>query len=174
MKNLYIILLAALLTVSLGPNLAGAMQGAQHGDTHGTEHGTEHGTDHGTEHGGDHGAGHDNGHGGTYKHMATVDDIQAEFQVMSLASMDMSDPDGNTHHVMATFAKGNDKITKMVGKVKLIAPSGKEQTSELKDYGGGNFAANFLIDEDGKWGVICLFKDVDGQHTVKFWYPHTE
>jgi len=166
MKNLYTILLAVLLTVSLGPNLAGAMQGAQHGDTHGSEHSTEHGM----EHGGDHGA----GHGGTYKHMATVDDIQAEFQVMSLASMNMSDPDGNTHHVMATFAKGDDKITKMVGKVKLIAPSGKEQISELKDYGGGNFAANFLIDEDGKWGVICLFKDADGQHTVKFWYPHTE
>ena len=44
--------------------------------------------------------------------------------------------------------------------------------ANLKDYGGGIFAANFTIDEPGKWGVICLFKEDKGPQTVKFWYPH--
>lgn len=108
----------------------------------------------------------------SFKYSAMVDDIHAEFQVMDLASMHMTDPDGKTHHVMATFMSNNEKITKAVGKLKLIAPSGKEQIADMKDFGGGNFAANFTIDESGKWGVICLFKDDAGQHTVKFWYEH--
>lgn len=109
---------------------------------------------------------------GHFKHAEMVDGIHAEFQIMSLASMNMKDPDGKTHHVMATFLKDSNKVEKAVGKVKLIAPSGKEQVTALKDYGGGNFAANFNIDEMGKWGVICLFKDGEGKHTVKFWYDH--
>jgi len=52
--------------------------------------------------------------------------------------------------------------------------SGKEQLAGLKDFGGGVYAANFTIDEPGKWGVISLFKNGEGQHTVKFWYPHTD
>ncbi len=110
--------------------------------------------------------------GGTFKHMAMVDGIHAEFQVMDLASMNMTDPDGKTHHVMATFSKNSEKIKQAVGKIKLIAPSGKEQIETLKDYGNGIFAANFKIDEAGKWGVICLFKDSKGTHTAKFWYKH--
>lgn len=110
----------------------------------------------------------------SYMHAEMIDDIHAEFQIMDLASMQMTDPEGKTHHIMATFMKSDAKITSAVGKVKLIAPSGKEQIGDLKDYGGGSFAANFTIDEPGKWGVICLFKDESGQHTVKFWYPHPE
>ncbi|MGW8195389.1 MAG: hypothetical protein ACWGOX_14115 [Desulforhopalus sp.] len=110
--------------------------------------------------------------GGTFKHAEMVDGIHAEFQVMDLASMNMSDPEGRSHHVMVSFVKNDSKIEKAVGKVKLIAPSGKEQTADLQDFGNGVFAANFTIDEPGKWGVICLFKDNDGKHTVKFWYPH--
>ena len=93
------------------------------------------------------------------------------FMIM-MSIMNMKDPDGKTHHVMATFMRGDEKIEKAAGKVKLIAPSGKEQIADLKDYGGGNFAANFTIDEAGKWGVICLFKEDKGKHTVKFWYEH--
>lgn len=110
--------------------------------------------------------------GGTFKHAVMVDGIHAEFQVMDLASMNMKDPEGRTHHVMASFLKDNEKIEKAAGKVKLIAPSGKEQTATLEDFGSGVFAANFTIDEQGKWGVICLFKDKDGTHTAKFWYNH--
>lgn len=117
----------------------------------------------GMKHGSEHGD-------GKFVHTAMVDDIHVEFQVMDLASMNMKDPDGKTHHVMASFMRNDEKITKAVGKVKLIAPSGKEQTADLIDYGGGAFAANFTVDEQGKWGVICLFKDSEGQHTVKFWY----
>jgi len=107
-----------------------------------------------------------------FVHTAMVDGIHAEFKVMDLASMNMTDPEGKTHHVMATFTRDNEKITKAVGKVKLVSPSGKEQIADLKDYGSGIFAANFTIDEPGKWGVICLFKEAGGSHTVKFWYPH--
>jgi hypothetical protein len=111
---------------------------------------------------------------GKFMHTAMVDDVHAEFQVMDLASMKVEDPDGNTHHVMATFKKDETQITQAVGKIKLISPSGKEQVADMKDYGSGVFAANFKIDEPGKWGVICLFKEEGGQHTVKFWYPNME
>ena len=117
----------------------------------------------------DHGASME---GGTFKEAVMVDGIHAEFQVMELASMNMTDPEGRTHHVMASFMKDGEKITKAVGKVKVISPSGKEQLADLKDFGSGVFAANFTIDEKGKWGVICLFKDTDGKHTAKFWYQN--
>ena len=118
----------------------------------------------------DHGASTDDG---KFTHTAMAGDMHTEFKVMDLASMNMKDPTGKTHHVMATFMRDGEKVSKVVGKIKLISPSKKEQTADLKDYGGGIFAANFTIDEPGKWGVICLFKDEQGQQTVKFWYPHT-
>jgi hypothetical protein len=110
--------------------------------------------------------------GGTFKQAVMVDGIHAEFQIMELAGMNMTDPEGRTHHVMVTFMKNDEKIAKAVGRVKLISPSGKEQLADLKDYGNGVFASNFTIDEEGKWGVICLFKDADGKHTAKLWYQH--
>lgn len=109
-----------------------------------------------------------------FMHSEMADDIHSEFQIMSLASMNMTDPDGKSHHIMATFMRDNEKIERLVGKMKVIAPSGKEQLGDLKDFGGGNFAANFTFDEEGKWGVICLFKDDAGKHTVKFWYDHQD
>lgn len=109
---------------------------------------------------------------GNFTHTAMAGDIHTEFKVMDLASMNMTDPDGKTHHVMATFTRDGKQISKVVGKMKLVSPSKKEQLADLKDYGGGIFAANFNIDEPGKWGVVCLFKDANGKQTVKFWYPH--
>lgn len=110
---------------------------------------------------------------GTFTHKAVVDGIRAEFQIMSLASMKMKDPGGATHHVMVKFFDEamNHQIKKLGGKVKVIAPSGKDQVETLKDY-SGVYAANFSFDEKGKWGVICLFKAESKKHTVKFWYPH--
>lgn len=116
-----------------------------------------------------HGSSHE---GETFKHAVMVDGIDAEFKVMSLASMNMTDPEGRTHHIMASFLKDNEKIAKAVGKIKIIAPSGKEQVTALENFGSGVFASNFTFDENGKWGVICLFKDKDGQHVAKFWYTH--
>jgi hypothetical protein len=110
---------------------------------------------------------------GTFSHHAEVEGVRAAFEVMSLAAMNMSDPEGNTHHIMVKFfhVKMDHQIANVVGKVKVISPSGKEQVASLKDY-GTIFAANFTFKEKGKYGVICLFK-VDGQkHLVKFWYPH--
>lgn len=109
---------------------------------------------------------------GTFMHTVMIDDLHSEFQVMDLASMQMKDPDGKTHHVMVTFKRNDEMIVKAVGKMKLVSPSGKEQVADMKDYGSGVFAANFTIDEPGKWGVICLFKEEGGQHTAKFWYEH--
>lgn len=152
------VLLFALVTLVVAGN-AMAMKGMDHGSA-GKKDSME-GMDHGSS-----------AKDGTFKHTAMAGDVHAEFQVMDLASMNMKDPDGKTHHVMATFKRGEKQIEKVVGKVKLISPSGKEQLASLKDFGSGIFAANFTIDEPGKWGIICLFKDDSGKQTVKFWYPH--
>jgi hypothetical protein len=117
----------------------------------------------------DHG---DSTQGGTFTHSAMAQDVHAEFKIMDLASMNMTDPNGKTHHVMATFTRNGEKLAKIAGKIKLISPSGKAQVADLKDFGGGVFAAMFTIDEPGKWGVICVFKDAKGTQTIKFWYPH--
>ena len=109
---------------------------------------------------------------GTFKHSEMAGDIHAEFQIMNLAGMNMKDPEGKTHHVMTTFMRDGKAVENVVGKVKLISPSGKEQLADLKSFGSGIYAANFLIDEPGKWGVISLFKSGEGQHTVKFWYTN--
>ena len=110
---------------------------------------------------------------GTFKHEAVVKHIRAEFQIMSLASMNMKDPNGATHHVMVKMLHDstNHTIKDAVGKVKIIGPTGKEQINNLKSY-NGIFAANFTLSKNGKYGVICLVK-VDGEkHLYKFWYKH--
>jgi hypothetical protein len=109
----------------------------------------------------------------TFSHEAIVDGIRAEFQVMSLAAMKMTDPEGNTHHVMVKFFDhtSKDQIKDAAGKIKVIAPSGKEQVATLKDY-SGIFAANFTIEQKGKYGIICLFKIGDKKRVAKFWYEH--
>jgi hypothetical protein len=99
--------------------------------------------------------------------------FRAEFQIMSLASMNMNDPDGATHHVMVKLFHDsmNHPIKNAVGKVKIIKPDGKEQTNSLKNY-NGIFAANFTFGEKGKYGVICLVIVDSEKHIFKFWYPH--
>ena len=92
---------------------------------------------------------------------------------MSLASMNMKDPNGATHHVMVNLFHDsmNHPIKDAVGKVKVIGPDKKEQINTLKNY-NGTFAANFTFSKNGKYGVICLVK-VDGEkQTFKFWYQH--
>ena len=116
---------------------------------------------------------HGDSMGDTYTHKAVKDNVRAEFQIMSLKSMNMTDPEGNTHHIMVKFFDEgkNHQIKEVMGKIKIISPSGKEQVVSLEDY-SGIYAANFTFEEKGKYGVICLFK-VDGQKKlVKFWYPH--
>ena len=108
---------------------------------------------------------------GAFKHEMTMDGVKAEFQVMSLESMNMKDPNGATHHVMVKFfnADTGAQIKKAVGKIKIITPSKQESVASLKDY-NGIYAANFSIDEPGNYGVICLAK-VDGKKPLyKFWY----
>ena len=114
----------------------------------------------------DHGSMH-----GTFKHEATVEAVRAEFQVMSLESMNMKDPNGATHHVMVKFfdADTGAPIKEAVGKIKVIAPSKRESVVDLKDY-SGIYAANFTIDEPGDYGVICLAKVGGKKPLYKFWY----
>ncbi len=155
-----IICIASLtLFLALGP--VWAAQTSQH-----SEHSRSAASDHSTM---DHGS---KDKDGKFVHTEMVNDIHAEFQVMDLASMNIKDPEGKTHHVMVTFLKNDKKIEKAVGKVKVISPSGKEQLGTLKDFGNGIFAVNFTFDEPGKWGLVCLFKEKNKTHTIKFWYPH--
>ena len=110
---------------------------------------------------------------GAFKQEMTVEGVKAEFQIMSLASMNMQDPDGATHHVMVKFsdAGSGEHLMQAVGKIKIISPAQKEVVADLKDY-SGTLAANVTFDETGKYGVICLAK-VDGKKPLyKFWYPH--
>lgn len=114
------------------------------------------------------------GHGAKsdiYIHNEVINGVKAEFQVMSMASHGMKDPDGATHHVMVKFAdeKTGEAINNAIGKVKIIGPDKKEQVAELKDY-SGIFAANFTAHESGKYGIICLFKIGDTKRVAKFWY----
>jgi len=110
---------------------------------------------------------------GTFKHEAVDKNIRAEFQIMSLASMNMKDPNGATHHVMVKLVHDSmsHPIKDAAGKVKIIGPNGKEQINTLKNY-NGIFAANFSFEKTGKYGVIGLVK-IDGKkHVFKFWYHH--
>lgn len=109
--------------------------------------------------------------GGTFKHTATEGGIDAEFQVMSLASMNMTSDKGETHHIMVNLKEtdGGATIKNAVGKIKVVGPDGKEQVSSLKNY-NGILAANFTFKEPGKYGVICLLKNQDKKQVFKFWY----
>jgi|GEM_PF-1614003 len=97
--------------------------------------------------------------GGTFKHTATEGGINADFQVMSLAGMNMTSDRGETHHIIVNLAKadGGAPIKNAVGKIKIVGPDGKEQVSTLKNY-SGILAANFTFKAPGKYGVICLLK----------------
>jgi hypothetical protein len=110
---------------------------------------------------------------GQFKHDMTVEGVKAEFQIMSLESMNMKDPDGATHHVMVKFmdAESGKHIEEAVGRIKVISPSKAETVVDLKDY-SGIYAANVTFDEPGKYGVICLAKVAGQKPLYKFWYPH--
>lgn len=113
------------------------------------------------------------GMGGTYTHMASEGGIDAEFQVMSLASMNMTSDKGETHHIMVNLKEtdGGAPIKNAIGKIKVIAPDKTEQEGSLKNY-SGILAANFNFKEPGKYGVICLLKNQDRKQVFKFWYHH--
>lgn len=109
---------------------------------------------------------------GGFHHMGHAEGIKAEFQVMSLASMNMQDASGATHHVMVKlYNEGTGApVTDAVGKVKVISPSKQETVVDLTNY-GGTFAANFKAEEPGQYGIICLLKAGEKKPMYKFWYP---
>ena len=121
---------------------------------------------------GEHGKG-EMTHGGTFTHQAVTDGVRADFQVMSLASMNMKDPEGATHHIMVTFHDDSTdaQIKDVTGNIKVIGPDKKDQVGKLKNY-SGTYAANFAFGEKGKYGVICLVKASGKKHVYKFWYAH--
>jgi len=108
-----------------------------------------------------------------FEHQMVDRQVRAEFQIMSLASMNMKDPGGASHHVMVKLYdnSGKQPVKEAVGKVKVIGPDKKEQVNGLKNY-NGIFAANFTFSQKGKYGVICLVKINGEKHLFKFWYPH--
>jgi hypothetical protein len=102
-----------------------------------------------------------------------MDGMNADFQVMSLASMNMTSDQGETHHIMVDLSRTDDgaPIKDAVGKIKVVGPDGMEQVSPLKNY-NGILAANFTFTEPGKYGVICLVKYAEKKSVFKFWYHH--
>jgi hypothetical protein len=156
MKKYRMLIFLLLLLCPLAPAPAGAME-MKHDAAHAGPHEKmEHGT--APE---------------QFSYQQVVEGVRAEFQVMSLSSMNMKDPAGNTHHVMVRFFNNetNEQITDAVGKVKIIAPDGAEQISPLVNY-SGVYAANFTLTQHGKYGVICLFKAAGKKGLIKFWYTH--
>ena len=111
--------------------------------------------------------------GDMFSHQDVVEGVRAEFQVMSLASMNMKDQNGATHHIMVKLFHGskNAQIKEAIGKIKIVGPDNAEQIDSLKNY-NGIFAANFTFNKTGKYGVICLVKVGGEKHLFKFWYPH--
>ena len=163
-------ILIAVFIVSLIALPAMAMQGHDsHGSSGGSDMKSEKKMDHSSH---DQSKDH-TGMGGTFKHMASEGGIDAEFQVMSLASMNMTSDKGETHHIMVNLkdAAGGAAIKNAVGKIKVIAPDKTEQTSPLKNY-SGILAANFTFTQPGKYGVICLLKNKDQKQVFRFWYHH--
>lgn len=108
-----------------------------------------------------------------FEHQMVDKQVRAEFQIMSLASMNMKDTDGATHHVMVKLFDNSDNqpVKEAVGKIKVIGPDKNEQVNSLKNY-NGILAANFTFGQKGKYGVICLLKINGEKHLFKFWYPH--
>jgi hypothetical protein len=109
---------------------------------------------------------------GTFTHQTTAEGVRAEFQVMSLASMNMQDPKGNTHHVMVKLFNetSQTQIKNATGQIRIIGPSGKERKETLTNY-NGILAASFTFDEKGKYKMIFVF-DGDGKKgEITFWYP---
>ena len=111
--------------------------------------------------------------GSTFTHQEVVEGVRAEFQVMSLASMNMKDPKGNTHHIMVRLFKADSdtQIKNATGEIRLISPSGKEQQEMLTNY-SGILAAAFAFDEKGKYRVICHFEFDGKKREVNFSYPN--
>ena len=111
---------------------------------------------------------------GTFAHQVADQGVRAEFQIMSMAGMNMKDAGGATHHIMVTFVREgkNEQIRNVVGRIRVVSPSGKDQVETLKDY-SGMYAANFSFSEKGKYEVTCVFKADDKQHVIKFSYPQS-
>jgi len=168
MKKWKITLAALMVALIAAPTMA--MQGH---DSHSSGGGGDMKSEKKMDHG-DHDESMDHtGMGGTFKHTASEGGIEAEFQVMSLASMNMTSDKGDTHHIMVNLkeADGGASIKKAIGKIKVIAPDKTEQVSPLKNY-SGILAANFTFKKPGKYGVICLLKNKDQKQVFKFWYHH--
>ena len=72
---------------------------------------------------------------GTFAHQVADQGVRAEFQIMSMASMNMKDAGGATHHIMVKFVREgtNEQIRNVMGRVRVVSPSGKEQVATLKD-----------------------------------------
>jgi len=108
---------------------------------------------------------------GAFEHKVVDNGVRAEFQIMSLAQMNMKDAKGATHHVMVRLFQDetNHPITEAEGKIKVIGPDQKSQVADLENY-NGVFAAKISFSQKGKYGVICLVKINEKKHLFKFWY----
>lgn len=160
MKKNYGAVLFLVLVLLVAPALA--MQGNDHKGHEMSGHTMDHGAM-------DQGNAATSGH---FRHADDVEGINVSFQIMSLASMNMKDPSGKTHHIMASFSHDNQQMKQVAGVITVVSPSGKEQTGKLMHFGGGMYAANFTFDESGKWDVTCVFSEQGTKYSKQFTYPH--
>jgi hypothetical protein len=71
---------------------------------------------------------------GVFTYETVEKGIRGDFQIMTLASMNMKDPKGKTHHVMVKlFEDGSDgQIKEATGKVVITTPTNKRGRIPLK------------------------------------------
>jgi hypothetical protein len=112
---------------------------------------------------------------GHFEKTVVQGDIEAKFQIMSFASMNMKPMKGETHHIMVKFInkKTGKKIDNAVGKVQVVFPDGKKKGENLKNY-SGDYTANYSFENGKKYGVMCIVKADGKKESFKFWYNHME
>ena len=130
MKKLTILISALVLIFTAGQAMA-----MQEHDSHGSSDEKDMQTDKETDHS-SHGSDMESSSSdGTFKHHASMDGMNADFQVMSLASMNMTSDKGETHHIMVNLAKadGGEPVKNAVGKIKVVGPDGIEMAGNYPE-----------------------------------------
>ena len=127
--------------------------------------------------------GHDHGamkmeHGGgmmamgKVAHEEVVDGVKATFEVLDIQKKMQEMGMKETHHIMVVYTdvKSGKKLSEGDVKMKVMAPDKAEQVKDLMGMEGG-FGSDFVMENKGKYGVMCKFKAPDGKvRQYKFWY----
>lgn len=123
-------------------------------------------------------SGHAMEHKATAAHEEVVEGVKATFNVQTMADamkgMGMEMPKGvkETHHISVSFkdSKSGKALTEGTVAIKVQNPDKSTQSKELMGM-QGHFGADFELDKNGKYGVMCKFQLKDGKsRQARFWY----